>query len=76
MDAPGEIVLGWMGSVGVGGSTAVMERSRLQRRPDGSAVIRVWQSILFNEVLGRMLVNRSSWELELRRCGLVRVYWY
>ena len=69
MDAPGEIVLGWMGSGGVGGSTAVMESSRLQRRPDGSAVIRIWQRILFHEVSGEMLVNRSSWELGLGRWG-------
>ena len=74
MDAPGEIVFGWMGSVGVDGSTAIMESSRLQRRPDGSAVIGVWQRILFHEVSGGMLVNRSSWELGLGRWGLVGVH--
>ena len=74
MDALGEIVLGWMGSGGVGGSTAVMESSRLQRRPDGSAVIGVWQRILFHEVPGGMLVNRSSWKVELGRWGLVGVH--
>ena len=63
-----------MGSVGVGGSTAVMESSRLQRRPDRSAVIGAWQSILFHEVPGGMLVNRSSWEVELGRWGLVGVH--
>ena len=74
MDAPGEIVLGWMGSGGVGGSSAVMESSRLQRRPDGSAVIGVWQRILFHEVPGGMFVNRSFWEVELGRWGLVGVH--
>ena len=58
-----------MGSGGVGGSTAVMESSRLQRRPDESAVIGVWQRILYHEVAGGMLVNKSSWEVELGRWG-------
>ena len=74
MSAPGKIVLGRMGSVSVGGSTAVMESSRLQRWPDGPAVIGVWQRILFHEVSGGMLVNRSSWELGLGRWGLVGVH--
>ena len=74
MDAPGEIVSSWVGSVGVGGSTAVIESSRLQRRPDGSDVIGVWQRILFHEVSGGMLVNRSSWELGLGRWGQVGVH--
>ena len=69
MDAPGDIVLGWMGSGGVGGSTAVMESSRLQRRPDGSAVIGVWQRILSHEVPGGMLVNRRSWEVGMKNGG-------
>ena len=74
MNAPGEVVFGWMGSVGVGGSTAVMESSRLQRQSDGSAVIGVWQRILFHEVPGEMLVNRSFWEVEMGRGGLVGVH--
>jgi hypothetical protein len=67
-------VSSWLGSVSVGKSTAVIESSRLQRRPDGSDVIGVWQRILFREVSGGMLVNRSSWELGLGRWGLVGVH--
>jgi hypothetical protein len=74
LDAPGEIVSSWVGSVGVGRSTAVIESSRLQRQPDGSDVIGVWQRILFHEVSGGMLVNRSPWELGLGRWGLVGVH--
>ena len=60
----------------MGGSTAVMDSMRLQRRPDGSAMIGVWQRILFQAVPGGMLVNGSVWELELRRWGLFGVHWY
>ena len=60
LDAPGLIRLGWMGSVVVGGSTAVMNSSRLQRRPAGSAVMGVRQRILFQEVPEGMFVSRSS----------------
>ena len=54
-----------MGSVVKGGSTALMDSMRLQRRPDGSAMIGVWQRILFHAVPGGMLVNGSVRELEL-----------
>ena len=60
MDAPGWIGLGWMGSVIVGGFTAVMDSSLLQRRPDESAVTGVWQRILFHDVPEGMLVKRSA----------------
>ena len=66
--------LGWMGSVIVGGFTAVMDSSLLQRRPDESAVIEVRQRILFHEVPGGMLVNRIAWEVGLERWGLVGVH--
>ena len=52
-----------MGSIIRGGSTAVMESIRLHRRPDGSALIRVWQRILFQEVPGGMLINGSVGEV-------------
>ena len=65
-----------MGSVGVGGFTAVMDSMRLQRRPEDSAMIEVWQRILFQKVPGGMLVNESTWELELGRWGLVGVHWF
>ena len=59
----------------MGGSTAVMDSMRLQRRPDGSVVIGVWHRILFHEVPGGMLVNRSAaWEVEVERWGLVGVH--
>ena len=47
----------------------MMDNMRLHRRPDGSAVIGVWQRILFQEIPGGMLINGSVWELELRRWG-------
>ena len=76
LDVPGLIGLCWMGPVVVGRSTAVMESSRLQRRLAESAVIGVWQKILFQEVPGGMMVSRSSWEVGLGRWGLVGVHWY
>ena len=56
-----------MESVVVGESTAVMESSRLQRRPNGSTVIGVRQSILFHEISREMLVNENPGKV-----GLVR----
>ena len=53
-----------------------MDRMRLQRQPDGSAMIGVWQRILFQPVPEGMLVNGSVRELGLRRWGLVGVHWY
>ena len=47
----------------------MMDSMRLQRRPGGSAMIGVWQRILFQEVPVGMLINGSVWELELRRWG-------
>ena len=46
-----------MGVVGVGGSTAVMDRMRLQRWPVVSVVIGVWHKILFHVVSGGTLAN-------------------
>ena len=63
-----------MGSVIRGGSSAVMDNMRLHRRPDGSALIGVWQRILFQEVPGGMLINGSVGELELMRYRLVGVH--
>ena len=65
-----------MGSVIRGGSTAVMDIMRLHRRPDGSALIVVWQRILFQEGPGGMLINGSVSELELMRWGLFGDHWY
>ena len=62
-----------MGSVVVGGSTAVMDSSRLQRRLDESAVIEIWQRIFSHEVPGGMLVNKSAWKVGMERWGLVGV---
>ena len=67
LDAPGLIGLGWMGSVVVGGSTAVVASSRLQRRPDGSVVIGIWHRILFHEVPGGTLVNWIAGKAGLER---------
>ena len=63
--------------MGVGGSTAMMDSMRLQRQPDGSVVIGVWQRILFHEDPGGMLVNWSAWKTGLERWGLggVHCYW-
>jgi hypothetical protein len=46
-----------VGVVGVGGSTAVMDSMRLQRRPVGSVVTGVWHRILFHVVPRGMLAN-------------------
>ena len=54
----------------------MMDNMRLHRRLDGSALIVVWQSILFQEVPGGMLMNGSVLELELGRWGLLGVHWY
>ena len=57
---------GWSGSRTRGGSTAVMDNMRLHRRPVGSALVVVWQRILFQKVPGGMLRNGSVWALGLR----------
>ena len=54
----------------------MMDSMRLHKRPVGSALVVVWQRILFQEVPGEMLMNGSGWELELRRWGLLGVHWY
>ena len=62
-----------MGSVSVGGFTAVMDSMRRQRQPDGLVVIGVWHKILFHEVPGGMLVNWIAWKVGLERwelCGV------
>ena len=41
----------------MGGSTAVMDRMRLQRRPVVSVVSGVWHRILFHVVPGGLLAN-------------------
>ena len=46
-----------------------MDSMRLHRRPVGSALVVVWQRILFQEVQGGMLMNGSVEELELSRWG-------
>ena len=66
----------WAGSGTRDGSTAVMDSMRLHRRPVGSALVVVWQRILFQEVPGGMLMNGSVEELELSRWGLFGVHWY
>ena len=54
----------------------MMDNMRLHRRPVGSALVVVWQRILFQEVPGGMLMNGSVEELELSRWGLFGVHWY
>ena len=54
----------------------MMDIMRLHRRPVGSALVVVWQRILFQEVPGGMLINGSVGELELVICALFGVYWY
>ena len=54
----------------------MIDNMRLHRRPVGSALVVVWQRILFQEVPGGMLMNGSVWELELGRWGLLGVHWY
>jgi hypothetical protein len=65
----------WRGSVGVGGSTEVMESMRLRSRSDGSDDVReVWQSTFSHEVSGGMLVNVITVGARLGRCGKVGVH--
>ena len=54
----------------------MIDNMRLHRRPVGSALLVVWQRILFQEDPGGMLMNGSIDELELRRWGLFGVHWY
>ena len=54
----------------------MMDNMRLHRRPVGSALVVVWQRILFQEDPGGMMINGSVGELELVRCGLFVVHWY
>ena len=60
----------------MGGSTAVVDKMRLQRRPVGSVVIGVWHRILFHVVPGGTLANWIAGVAGLERYGLVGVHWY